>query len=342
MFVSVNGKAREVVEIFAGGADGLAHKISEAFGSVDGIAKLIYTSVKHAPNAFDKFTWAQIKDLADAGQLLEHFNKGDLVEIKFKEPVFYTDGSGNILWYQDAMMMQVAELEETGMKLVAYSAVPYSFTLTFDGTVFQHDVESSSSYWDRTLDYAYWGLCKSLYNGCKAIDNALPDDLRDVLFDYAPCYKWEYYIDDEGKERFRKEYDDCRVRQISDCGYEYHKEFIEERNRYEYVLDFSYFPRTKSAFQKYIPLENRIITAFSHAYGIHSFRYDSPNVTTRPVWRYTMYFNDPKIAWNWDWENYDNWNQLDSIDKKTFSKYTYTDGSALIPEMQIGVLSNQK
>ena len=203
MFVSVNGIAREVKEIFAGGSDGLAHKVNEVFGSVDGIAKLIYTNVKHAPNSFDNFTWAQIKILADNGELLDHFNRGDLVDVKFKTPLYYADSYGEILWYQDSMTFQLTELSATGMKLVAYCAVPYRFMFTLRDTQFLIDAEASSSYWDRDLEYALWGLSEGLYKGCKAVDQALPDDMRAVLKDWRPCHKYEYYYD-EGRRGYYK------------------------------------------------------------------------------------------------------------------------------------------
>ena len=104
MFVSVNGKAKEVKEIFAGGSDGLAHKVNEVFGSVNGVAKLVYTNAPHEHNAFDNYTWAEIKQLADEGKLLENFNRFDKVNIKLKQPLVET--CNNETFYQDTLTMK--------------------------------------------------------------------------------------------------------------------------------------------------------------------------------------------------------------------------------------------
>jgi hypothetical protein len=341
MFVSVDGKAKEVKEIFAGGADGLAHKINEIYGSVDGVAKLVYTSAWREPNAFDELTWAQIKELADNGLLLEYFKKGDLVDIKFKEPIIQKVFSrGPVI--QDGITMQVCELTATGMRLVSYTAVPYVFTWYPSNETYRLSVEAAGSigssggpgYWSAE---EMWGMCEGLYNDCKEIDNRLPDDMREVLHDYSPCHIWEYYIDDEGKKRFRKEYDDCRVHQVSKCDYKVGYEFVEENNREEYILRFSNYPTSEQKYKKYFPEDIRTIDWFDHVSSGISWRYYQYANNAGGYWQYKLIWNDPIHSWEWDWENYDNWNNIDKMLTPEYTS-TRTVDSALVPEVQIGVL----
>jgi hypothetical protein len=340
MFVSVDGKAKEVKEVFAGGTDGLAHKIDEIYGSVDGVAKLIYSGAEREPNAFDKLTWAEIKALADAGLLLEHFKKGDLVDIKFKEPIERNSTYGHVI--QDGITMQVVEVTEYGMRLVSYTALPLAYTWSIDNEVYKAEIKGET--WDiypRVWEpHYYWGMCESLYNCCKAIDNRLPDDMREVLHDYSPCNVWEYYVDDEGKTRFRKGFDDCRVHQVTTCGYEYHREFVEERDRNEYILDFSHYPTSEQKYKKYFPESLRKISWYDTASCGVTWRYYQYANNGGGYWMYRFIWNDPEISWNWDWENYDNWNKLDSIQDPPYGT-TFTVGSAFVPEVMIGTMPNQ-
>ena len=344
MFVSVDGKAREVKEIFAGGPDGLAHKISEVFGSVDGVAKLIFTSAPHEPNAFDELTWAEIKTLADAGRLLEFFNKGDKVNIKFKTPIAgtYHMFGHDCDWLQDAMTLQIVELTETGMKLVAYNALPlwYNVYMESDSNCarFLADCENgSSSNWNRWIDYRFWGLIQGAYKSCHELDEKLPDDFRDVLVDFEPCITWEHYLDEEEKNRLRKVYDDCRVRQITKSYYEYHREFVEENDRYEYILDFSVYPRSESVYKKYSPEEIRTYWAYSTVRSLLGIRYEKDDTYDADSLKYRQAWQDADISWDWDWENYGNTNQLDMINTPVYTTYSPT-GGLFVPEMIIGTL----
>lgn len=338
MFVSVDGKAREVKEIFAGGTDGLAHKINEIYSSVDGVAKLVYSGAEREPNAFDNLTWAEIKALADAGLLLEHFKKGDLVDIKFKEPIIEKIFSKYEI-IQDAITMQVCEVTATGMRLVSYTAVPYGFTWCPTNETYMADVKGSI---DRPGPGAWskeerWGLCGGLYNGCKEIDNRLPDDMREVLKDYSPIYIYEYYIDHEGKKRFREVYDDCRVHQVSKCDYKVGYEFVEENNRNEYILRFSNYPTSEQKYKKYFPVDARDLDWYDHASSGISWRYYQYANNSGGYWEYKLLWNDPIHSWEWDWENYDNWNNIDKMLSPEYTS-TKTVSSALVPEVQIGEL----
>jgi 3',5'-cyclic AMP phosphodiesterase CpdA len=340
MFVSVDGKAKEVKEIFAGGTDGLAHKVDEVFGSVDGVATLVYSSVAHEPNAFDKFTWAEIKELADGGLLLDYFNRGDLVDIKFKDILRNkVMGNGEVHEVvQDGMTMQVSEVTATGMTLVAYTAVPFYYVAHITNQDYAKDRGETVTP-GKTGDFEpeeYWGMCAGLYDGCKAIDNVLPDDMREVLHDYNPCYVWEYYIDDEGKKRFRKTYDDCRVHQVTTRGYKWHKEFVEENNREEYILDYSHYPRSESKFKKYFPEEIRNRKEWDYVSCNLRWkykRYPEYNGGTG-YWIYQLLTTDPIHSWTWDWENYDNRNDLYAGYYTTTSSGQY----AVVPQVQIGVM----
>ena len=328
MFVSVNGKAREVKEVFAGGADGLAHKVNEMFGSVNGIAKLIYSSNSKNNNAFDDFTWSEIKQLADEGKLLEHFNLHDKVTVKLTQPLIGIDSAGNTAFYQDTIIFCISQLSATGMVLVSYTATPGRFYFRYDNDAFMADVEKRTDYraWTENED---WGMCSALYNQIKEVDNALPSDLRDVLHNFAPLYKYEYYQDEENKTRLRKEYDDCRVQQVSTCNYKYHREFVEENNRDEYILDESCSALKESEYKKYIPKDKWY--AYDKCYGVLNAMYQK----NTDSWKYDLVFNDPYIGWKWDWENYDNWNQLNMIGNPEYTT-SNPDASVIVPEIKIG------
>lgn len=328
MFVSVNGKAREVKEVFAGGADGLAHKVNEMFGSVNGIAKLIYSSDSKNNNAFDEFTWSEIKQMADEGRLLEHFNLHDKVTVKLTQPLVGTDSFGNPEYYQDTIIFCISQLSETGMVLVSYTATPGRFYFGYDNNAFVTDFEKSTSYRASTKN-TDWGMCSALYKRIKEIDNALPTDLRDVLYNFAPLYKYEYYQDEEDKTRLRKEYDDCRVQQVSTCNYKYHQEFVEERNRNEYILDESCSALKESGYKKYIPKDRW--PSYNTCYGVQNAMYQK----NTDSWKYNLVFNDPYIGWDWDWENYENRNQLNMIHNPEYTT-SNPNASVIVPEIKIG------
>ena len=334
MFVSVNGKAKEVKEIFAGGSDGLAHKINEVFGSVNGVAKLIFSSAPKNHNAFDDFTWAEIKTLADEGRLLEYFNRFDKVDIKLTEPLVGYRSETDTTWYQDTIPMVISEISATGMRLVAHIATPYRYVFHINNATYTDSIKNSTSTSENTtVSVDTWGMCNELYNGIKSVDNALPNDMRDVLTDFAPIIDYGFYTDEEGKTRLRTTYDDCRVRQCTSCGYSYHQAYIEDRGRNEYVLDTTYFPRTKSGYLKYIPQEVSDLFDYGKCYGVIAIRYEGSS----RAWRYTCIWNDPDVSYDWDWENYNGVNHLDLI--KTPSYKTYKpDVSNVVPEVQIGTL----
>lgn len=331
MFVSVDGKAKEVTEIFAGGSDGLAHKVNEIYGSVDGVAKLIYNGTPREPNGFDQFTWAQIKELADAGLLLEHFKRYDRVDIKLKSPLHpegnAAHGQPNI--YQDTLPMVISEICETGMRLVAHIATPFRYLFRVDNQLYP--IPSDKTVYIGTGEI--WGMCEALYEGCKAVDVALPDDMREVLRDFAPIYKYEYYTDHEGKQRLLKEYDDCRVRQITSNGYGYAHRYVEENDREEYILTRTYFARTESGYKKYIPPEIRNL--FNDAYGVQSLYYHKDTTSARPYTTYKLMWQNPNIGWIWDWEDYWGTNGRGYILEPIYQT-AHPDVSNIVPEVQIG------
>lgn len=198
MFISVNGKAKKVTDIFAGGKDGKAHKITELFGSVNGVAKQLYT-IEKKTNAFDQFTWDEIKQLADNGQLLEHFSLGDRVTVKLKEPLrndmkMYMSGFGiyiTVPQVQNEIMFQITYLSETKMELtcprVTALGTADSDIPTYFGNYNSEDKEFHYAYdfyynrnSARSLVYYAWGF-SPMYDALKTIDNSLPDELRNVL-----------------------------------------------------------------------------------------------------------------------------------------------------------------
>jgi hypothetical protein len=328
MYVSVDGKAKKVKEIFAGGADGLAHKINEVFGSVDGVAKLVYSGEPKELNSFDSIPWDEIKAIADEGALLDFFNKGDKVNIKLKTPLEST--INGTTFYQDILTMSIVELSATGMKLVSTTAVPGRFIFRYDNATYVSDFESSTSYKSSTPSDA-WGMCSELYRNIKKVDDALPDDFREVLTNFAPLTTYEYYYDSENKRRLRKEYGDCRVRQISECYYDWHQEYVEERERNEYILDFTPFERKEGLFKKYIPQELR--ANYDSCYTPIKATYKK----TDDSWLYTLGFNRPSVSWKWDWENYNGVNSTYMIANPEYTTYS-PDISIVIPEVQIGTL----
>lgn len=340
MFVSVDGKAKEVKEIFVGGADGLAHKVDEAFGSVDGVAKLVYSSAKE-PSPFDNFTWAQIKELADNGLLLDHFKRYDKVNIKLKTPLHGIEGWWTKEeWDQDILTMVITEINPHGMRLASHTATPFAYGYGISNELYKNMI--MRHYKDRWITVGdTWGMCESLYQNCKTIDDSLPDDLREVLTSFKPLAVYENYVDDEGKTRLRQVYTDCRVRQLTSNGYSYHKEYVEERERNEWILDTSYFARTESGFKKYVPeAARKYMTWLNNCYRCAAYKYWDEMTNAYPYWEYSMRWQDPDIGWIWDWEDYWGTNGRGSIDDPKFYTTKSLDGGCLIPEIQIGEFEN--
>lgn len=188
MFISVNGKAKEVSEIFCGGSDGKAHLVNEVFGSVNGVAKRIY--LNREPNAFDRFSWAEIKQLAIDGLLLEHFNIGDEVVIPFKEPISnkvsgYQNGTATSLsttLYQSAITMKIKSLTEGSMVLYP----KYGTILYGSYGINNSEYGKSQSSWslsDYEAHAPYWSF--SEIGKCTfKMDEVMPDDLREVATKY--------------------------------------------------------------------------------------------------------------------------------------------------------------
>lgn len=204
MFVSVDGKAKEVKEIFAGGQDGKAHRVTELFGSVDGIAKRLYTITKET-NAFDEFTWAEIKQLANEGKLLEHFNMYDRVTVKLTETLtnkctYHSSIKGTTTYFypkQDRLILQITALTETSMRLSSPCASIFWKNIqpgvwADDGltpwevsTTTSEPFEGSSNITITTVDYGdscFW-----------KINDVLPEDLKEVAKKYERTRKTVTY-----------------------------------------------------------------------------------------------------------------------------------------------------
>lgn len=267
MFVSVDGKAKEVAEIYAGGADGKAHKVTELFGSVDGTAKLLWSDAPPEPNSFDKYTWAEIKQFANEGKLLEHFNLYDRVTIKLKtvlegELYVYLKGYGKYMWvpqYQDEMVFQIVELTETKMRLMcprvnalglANQNIQTALTNSLGNIAY-----SMPDYWKlyashfdsdegeaRDLVPHSWGMTM-LYQRLKLIQNALPDDLLDVLSVCArPLIRYEHHFI---THKLELEFDeDMKVRQVSSNVFSRGLDTTSDYYTVYPIIHDSYYPTT--------------------------------------------------------------------------------------------------
>ena len=271
MFISVNGKAKEVTDIFAGGQDGKAHRITDAFGSVNGVARQIYTVEKEA-SPFDQFTWAEIKQLANEGKLLEHFNRFDKVTIKLKEPLrqtAYVSGYGNVELVQNEMMFQIAELTETKMRLMCPRASAiWGNSDIRTKTSYVHDSER-----DKWLKFALsyseggwafnnaahgWGLSPA-YDRLKALDNAFPDDFRDVLSVVARPLISVGTSSITGGVLLTYD-EDMRVTQISDDIFQKGGMDMSDPNCLYPIIKQSYYPTSVTDFTYYISLPPEIDT----------------------------------------------------------------------------------
>ena len=346
MFVCINGKSKEVTEIFAGGKDGLAHRIKEIFGSVNGVAKLVY-SEKRDNNAFDEFTWAEIKQLATDGLLLEHFNIGDTVTIKLKTSLTKTISYSNdadIILAQKELPLKIVELTETKMRLMSPIATILNgqFNLwketitTYGGdpnkwTSFNKYVNNS----EQTLIKNAWGM-NSGYNCLKMIDNALPDDFREALSICArPIISFTGY---STGQRVIEYDEDLRVRQISDDLWK--AKVNTEDVPYTVDLLETYYPRNFSAHLKYynVPEERKSqIESWIKQYGIGFVVPFSQYVYTSSNW-YMYYTTSPSKAYSWDRTDYNtNKSYLNSVmTKDILTSYRCNLPGGIVPEMIIG------
>lgn len=252
MFISVDGIAKEVKEIFAGGADGKAHRITELFGSVDGIAKKLYT-IEEEINGFTLFSWEEIKQLADEGKLLEHFNLYDKVKIKLKNtltneiPYFSTKGgTSKFIARQDHIILQITTLTENYMRLSSPCASIFSRMI--DTGVYNDDYiawqyttetkapfEGSDAITVTTVDYSdsfYWRFNDVLPEEIKAVANS--DELIRNTVSYS-----------SGGSITNKE--QCYVRNIS-MPVAYKTKTHTESLPYWYEITESQFPRKQSAY----------------------------------------------------------------------------------------------
>lgn len=270
MFVSKDGKAKKITELFCS-VDGKAKKITGMFGSADGIAKSLFTEEKPAENGFDKFTWAEIKQLATDGKLLDHFALHDKVTVKFKDTISYafdytrSDGTmGFHTFYQDEIVFQINELTANTMRLSSYHATILDGSMDLKETASGMTEENpqyyfakyfrDSSHTTRYYVRSAWGLT-SVYNACKTIDEVLPDDLRNVLTNFKPLVKYVRY--DTGQEIIQ--YDDCRVHQMSVFNWKVKRN--DEDVPWTYDIEEIDFPIKKSAYKKYrTPLEGLPLT----------------------------------------------------------------------------------
>ena len=352
MFVSVDGKAKEVKEIFAGGSDGLAHKVTEVFGSVNGIANTIYTDSPYEYNAFNQYTWQEIKEIADEGVLHEYFNKYDVVDIKLKEPLIGFPGTANE-FQMDHLPMTISQISPTGMQLVSRLCVPYTWKLNPNELYITKNSNTAAGQWYNIPNEIEFTM-EGLYDGCKKIHDALPDDMKEVLTTYKALTKYEYGYDEEGKYRLMSKYDNnLTVRHATSHDFEWENIYNEEKGRWEQVMTKSFYDnKTKSAYMRYFPegIRNTFIYdgeryTVSHRPRTASFRklrYRSPYPNYPATYEYTLILTDPVHGWKWDWEN---WQGVNQLDLNGSPEFTANSGSAdlgslslLIPQVQIGTM----
>lgn len=364
MFVSVDGKSQEVTEIFAGGQDGKAHRITEMFGSVNGIAKQIYT-VEKSTNAFDKFTWEEIKQLANEGKLLEHFKLYDKVVVKLKQPLtktlsFYMTGYGKrveVPQAQNEMLLEIIELTETKMRLVSprVCALGTANSAIVDDTnglsqdnkwyYFAQRFEEGSTSVTNIISDA-WGMTE-MYDSLKTIENALPDDLRDVLsvctrplISYKP-----HAITGAIQEKYDE---DMRVRQLTTNVM---KKTIDMTNDDVFypVINESYFPTTVADYMYYIRLPEEYDTYEQRKYLVaNNFRgFKLMNLGFKKTYNgsyiyyvtqaqcfspYTSCYFTRGITTN---DEYTTYNNSGNISDKMIQSTTSSTANCIFPEMII-------
>ena len=296
MFVSVDGKAKKVKEIFAGGADGKAHRVTELFGSVNGVAKLLYTSNKET-NGFDQFSWAEIKQLANEGKLLEHFALHDKVSVKMTEPFSYTysyaeDGTTKqYTRYQNEIVFQINELTATTMRLSAYNATIFGCW----GIYNKKPISSWKSTELRDYVDVAWGLM-TVYKYLKYIDNVLPTDLREVLSAHRPMI--EYTKHSTGQIVINYD-EDMKVRPISKTNWEVQRN--DNDVPYTYDIVQSDFPLKKSEYLRYYKADDPRpyqpstgATYMASGSLVYEWYYDSSNT----CYRFKRHI--PRVAFDWD------------------------------------------
>ena len=295
MFVSVDGKAKKVLEIFAGSSNGKAQRVTELFGSVNGIARLLFSAEPPVTNGFDSFSWAEIKQLANEGKLLENFNLYDRVTVKLKTPLeksltFYSllkpDGTTSnvtVEQRQTDMVFQIVELTETKMRLMCPRASVLGLA-DFDPPIDYHEYMDSryklyASNFESNTNYARsyfndsWGMSK-MYDTLKIIQNSLPDDLVNVISIMGrPMISWEK---NSVTNSIVKGYDDdFKVGQLSSNKFSKSIKTGEDGIMYP-VINESYFPTTITDYLYHITLpeeydtyENRKKIVTSYFSGFH-------------------------------------------------------------------------
>ena len=350
MFVSVDGKAREVKEIFAGGTDGLAHKVKEVFGSVDGTANTIFTDSPYPHNAFNDFTWAEIKQLADEGRLLEYFNKYDVVDIKLKEPLVGYPGTDSE-YYQDRLPMTVSQIGPNGMQLVARISTPLTWRVTPINIYLQKIMDSCQEGHWTTVPDDVWATFEGMYDACKAVTDRLPDDMAEVCNNHKALIQYEYGYDEEGKYKLMSKYDNkVKVRQVSTCDFEYDRVYNEEKDRMEYRLLKSFYDNhSKAAYFKFVPEDVRAkfydgdryqVNHFPRTFNLQSLRYRAPYPNYPAKFNWYVVFSEAVHGWKWDWENWNGINQLgmngSPIIKMESGTVNFDTLSWFVPEVTIG------
>ena len=342
MFISVDGKSKEVKEIFAGGKDGLAHKIKEVFGSVNGVAILIFKE-ETEENGFKTFSWSEIKQLATDGLLLEHFAIGDTVTIKLKQNLTSTITYGKVTvdLIQKELPLKIIELTETKMRLTC----PVATILTGNFNLWKEsgradkwedvieELNIMGSY-SSMLNFAKdcWGL-NSGYDRLKEIDNALPDDFRDALSICArPIIDFKKYSTGQKVKTYDE---DLRVRQITDDLWE--TRINKEDVPYTVDLLQTYYPRNKSAHFKYYNVpEDFKLDSWMNLQGILKIvpftQYSNDGSTF-----YMKYTDSPEVAINWNRDDYDTCKSYltTCVKRDTLQGYWSSTG-AIVPEMIIG------
>lgn len=293
MFVSVDGKSKEVAEIYAGGADGKAHKITELFGSVDDTAKLLWSDVQPEPNGFDSFTWAEIKQLANEGKLLDHFQLFDKVWIKLKTPLtselyVYLKGVGKYIYapqYQDKMLFQIVELSETKMRLMSPRVNALGLANQNIQTALTNSlgniVNAMPDYWKlfaahfdsgegeaRLYGSQAWGMTM-MYQRLKLIQNALPDDLLNVLsITSRPLIRYErHFITHKLELEFD---DDMKVGQISSNIWSHGVDTSTDYYTVYPIIHQSYYPTTVGEYLYHIQLPEEYDTYEQRRYMVSS------------------------------------------------------------------------
>ncbi len=81
-----NGGLRNVKEIYVG-VGGSARKVKEGYVGVDGVSRLFYRAAPPLPpigTTLEQCTWAEIRQIADAGKAAEYFKPGDTKAVHLK------------------------------------------------------------------------------------------------------------------------------------------------------------------------------------------------------------------------------------------------------------------